>query len=75
MSIKTSHVLRILRERFHAFPGLSERALVESLQVFRLFDLREGENLASHWQRTPRSALRRHWPGGDHRRRRTSPGT
>lgn len=45
MSIKTSHVLRILRERFHAFTGLSERALLESLQIFRLFDLREGESL------------------------------
>ncbi|AFL75466.1 cyclic nucleotide-binding domain-containing protein [Thiocystis violascens] len=45
MSIKTSHVLRILRERFHAFPGISERALLESLQIFRLFELREGERL------------------------------
>lgn len=45
MSIKTSHVIRLLRERFHAFPGISERALLDSLQVFRLFDLREGEHL------------------------------
>ena len=45
MSIKTSQILKILRERFHAFPGISERCLVDSLQVFRLFDLREGETL------------------------------
>ena len=45
MSIKTSHILKILRERFHAFPGISERCLADSLQVFRLFDLREGETL------------------------------
>jgi len=45
MSIKTTHILKILRERFHAFPGISATALVESLQVFRLFDLREGESL------------------------------
>ncbi|NEV62706.1 rhodanese-like domain-containing protein [Thiorhodococcus minor] len=45
MSIKTSRVLKILRERFYAFPGISERALLESLQIFRLFDLREGEQL------------------------------
>lgn len=45
MSIKTASIIRILRERFHAFPGISERALLESLQIFRLFDLREGEQL------------------------------
>lgn len=45
MSLKTSHLIRILRERFHAFPGISERALLESLQIFRLFELREGESL------------------------------
>ncbi|EGV33300.1 cyclic nucleotide-binding protein [Thiorhodococcus drewsii AZ1] len=45
MSIKTTHLIRILRERFHAFPGISERALLESLQIFRLFELHEGERL------------------------------
>ncbi len=45
MSLKTTHILKILRERFHAFPGLSDRCLTESLQIFRLFDLREGESL------------------------------
>ena len=45
MSIKTTRILKILRERFNAFPGISERSLSESLQVFRLFELREGEGL------------------------------
>lgn len=45
MSLKTTQILKILRERFNAFPGLSERGLTESLQIFRLFDLHEGESL------------------------------
>ena len=45
MSAKTDEIIRIMKDEFFVFRGVSEKSLRESLQVFRMFDLREGETL------------------------------
>jgi rhodanese-related sulfurtransferase len=45
MSAKTDEIIRIMKDEFFVFRGVSEKSLRESLQVFRMFELREGETL------------------------------
>ncbi len=45
MSIKMRGIIKLLKEKYTFFKNLSEQNLMESLQVFRLFELREMESL------------------------------
>ncbi|MCG6861969.1 MAG: cyclic nucleotide-binding domain-containing protein [Chromatiaceae bacterium] len=41
----TNKILRLMKQRFNDFRGISAEAMVSGLQVFRLFEIREGESL------------------------------
>lgn len=41
----TSKILRLMKQRFADFRGVSVDAMLSGLQVFRLFEVREGESL------------------------------
>lgn len=46
MGIRVDGIIALMKERFDDFRGISAHALQHSLQVYRLFELREGEQLA-----------------------------